>query len=93
MLLALTLAFVALGAAAVAARQLLLGVRRLRAVTQGINAQLHPLLDDLQAEVAVSVTEAEAVQERIAVLQRARRRRGRPIPGQVGPEPGAATIT
>lgn len=93
-LLALALAFVALGAAAVAGRQLYLAVRRLRAMTERTSALLTPLLDDLQAEVAVSTTEVEAVQERVAALQLSRRRRGgRPIRGDDWPEPQAAAIT
>jgi hypothetical protein len=73
-LLALALGFVSLGAAAVAARQLWLGIRRLRAAVDRTGARLQPLLDDLQAEVAVSATEAEAVQQRLTALQESRRR-------------------
>jgi hypothetical protein len=74
-LLAVALAVVALGAAAVAARQLLVTTKRLRAVTQRTTERLRPLLDEIQAEIAVSATEADAVQQRIEALQESRRGR------------------
>jgi hypothetical protein len=73
-LLALALAAVALGAAAVAVRQLLLAGRKLRAAAQGAVERFSPLVEELQAEVAVTSTEAEALQERLTVWQSARRR-------------------
>lgn len=72
-LLALALAAVALGAAAVAVRQLLLAGRKLTAAARGAVERFSPLVEELQAEIAVSSTEAEALQERMAALQSARR--------------------
>lgn len=83
-LVALALAAVALGAVAVAARQVLLGVRRLRAVSDDALRRLLPLVEDLQAEVALSATETEAVQDRLAALRSAGSRRDRPA-ALVGP--------
>ncbi len=92
-LLALAFAVVALGAVIVAARQVWVGTRRLRVITQRTQERLQPVLDDLQAEVAVSATEAEAVQERVAALQASRRRRDRrPSRGQGGTEPKAGAV-
>lgn len=71
-LLALALAAVALGAVLVAGRQVLLGVRRLRRAVEGANRRLAPLLTDLQTEAAVSATEVEALQERLAALRASR---------------------
>ena len=71
-LLALALAVVALGAAAVAALQLRRGVRRLRAGVDQVTQQVRPLIDELSAEAAVAGTEVEALQRRIAALQQDR---------------------
>lgn len=72
-LIALALAAVALGAVLVAARQVWLGLKRLDAATDRALARVLPLVEDLQSEVAVSATETEALQERLANLRRARR--------------------
>lgn len=83
-LLALALAAAALGAVMVGMRQLLTGVRKLRGAVQATNERFAPLLAELQAEVAVSSTEVEVLQERVAALQAGRRRaantRGVPAP-------------
>lgn len=72
-LVALALAAVALGAVLVAARQVLLGLRRLNAAADGALGRILPLVEDLQSEVAVSATETEALQERLAALRRPHR--------------------
>jgi hypothetical protein len=82
-LLALALALIALGATAVAAVQVLRGVRRLRAATQRTTERLAPLLEELQAEAAVAATESEALQERIAALTQPRRPGSRTTGGAV----------
>lgn len=68
-LVALALAAVALGAVLVAVRQVLLGLRRLDAAADGALSRILPLVEDLQSEVAVSATETEALQERLADLR------------------------
>lgn len=73
-LLALALAAVAVGAVVVGVRQLLTGVRKLRGAVQAGNDRFAPLLAELQAEVAVSSTEVEVLQERVAALQAGRGR-------------------
>ena len=85
-LLALALAVLTLGLVLVAVRQLLMAVGRLRTVMDATAQRLQPLRDDLQAEVAVASTEAEALQERIASLQASRSGTGR----RTGPPAGEA---
>lgn len=59
--LAIALAVVALGAAAMAGVQALRGVRTLREAVTAATGRISPLVTDLQAELAVLSTEAEAV--------------------------------
>ncbi len=59
--LAIALAVVALGGAVVTGVQALRGVRRLRAAVTAATDRIAPLVADLQGELAVMGTEAEAV--------------------------------
>lgn len=72
--LALALAAVTVGAVAVGVRQLLAGLGKLRGAVTATGERFAPLLGELQAEVAVSSTEIEALQERLAALQAERTR-------------------
>jgi len=73
---ALALAVVALGACAVVGREFYRTVRRLRATTVATRTSLVALTDELQAELAVSTTEVEALQARATAFTAARA--GRP---------------
>ena len=73
-LLALALAAVALGTVVVGLRQFLAGGRKLSGAVKATRERFAPLLAELQAEVAVSSTEVEVLQERVAALQAGRGR-------------------
>jgi biopolymer transport protein ExbB/TolQ len=83
-ILALALAVMSLAMVVVALRELLRVLRRLRASADTATQRLRPLRDELQAEAAVSATEAEALQERLARVQESRGRRGRRKGGTFG---------
>lgn len=76
-ILALALLVAALGMVLIAVRELLRVLRRLREVTDATSARLQPLIEELQVEAAVSATEAEALQERLAAFQASRTWPGR----------------
>lgn len=78
--IALALAVVALGCCAVVGGELYRSVRRLGSATAATRNRLVALTDELQAELAVSSTEVQALLERAAVISadredRRRRRR------------------
>lgn len=77
MVVALALAVVLLGVCVVAGRELYRTVRRLGAATAATRTSLAALTDELQAELAVSATEVEALQERAEALAAARADRPR----------------
>jgi predicted PurR-regulated permease PerM len=78
-ILAVALAFMALGVAVVAALQLRRQAARLARTVQTSNGRLQSLTAELQAEAAVAGNESAAISQRIeeAGRQRARRRRRR----------------
>lgn len=89
-MLAVALGVVGLGAVVVAGLQVRRVVGGLQTGVRNTSGRLRPLLDELQAEAAVTATEVEAVQASVARLQDSRRdakRRSRPLP-RPGRSPG-----
>lgn len=76
-ILALALLAMAVGAVVVAFLQVGGAARRGREAVQGTQDRLRPLTEELQAELAVTSTEVDALGERVSALSAARRgRRG-----------------
>jgi len=90
--LALALAVVTLGAAVVAGMQAWRGVRKLRDTVTTVSQRITPLVTDLQAELAVLSTEAEAVAASAAKV-RAPQLPRRPVPRGQRPPRGRSGAT
>lgn len=74
-ILALALAAVSAAVVVVAVLQLRTQVRRLAASAAGVRDRVAPLAEELQAEIAVTEVEADALQRSVERLQEARRGR------------------
>ncbi len=85
-ILSLALLVVSIGVVAVVARQLWHTLRHTMGVLRSAGQRLQPLADELQAELAVTTVEAEALRTGIQRLRQPRHRRHRSLaelrPGQ-----------